>query len=262
MGSRTTLITGASGGIGAALAEVFAQNQHDCVLVARSQDKLEHLSHGLKIRHGVNTYVLVKDLVKPETPQEIFDELSGKGINIDILVNNAGFGTHGYFWEIPLQDELDELQVNIVALTRLTKLFVPGMIERGYGKVLNVSSMAAFQPGPLMAVYGASKAYVQSFSEAIANELNRTDVTVTALCPGFTKTSFQERAGMEHTRLTGARGMDAETVAKIGYEGLMHGQAVVIPGISNRLMAWLSRVSPRNLVVRGARWMQENTGGE
>lgn len=176
---------------------------------------------------------------------------------VEALVNNAGFTIFGLFTETDLQTELDLLQVNVVALTALTKLFVKDMVTRKSGRVLNLASTAAFEPGPLMAVYYASKAYVLSFSEAIANELRGTGVTVTALCPGPTSTGFQKRGDMEDSRLVQGRIGDARSVALAGYRGLMAGKTVVIPGFGNKLVPWLVRLSPRSMVPRVVRRMQE-----
>src|SRR6201986_3308991 len=184
----TALITGASGGIGLELARLFAADGHDLVLVARSAGKLSSLAEELAGRHNVGVRVIPADLAGAEAPGDIFDELRRDGVSVDALVNNAGVGSYGLFAETDLRTELDLLQINVVALTHLTKLFLPAMIARRRGYVMNVASTAAFQPGPLMAVYYASKAYVLSLSEALAAELKRTGVRVTALCPGPTNT--------------------------------------------------------------------------
>jgi uncharacterized protein len=176
---------------------------------------------------------------------------------VDILVNNAGYPVFGLFTQTNLRMELDMLQVNVVALTALTKLFLRGMVERRSGRILNLASTAAFEPGPLMAVYYASKAYVLSFSEALANELRGTGVTVTALCPGPTRTGFQERGAMEDSRLVNGTIADARSVALAGYRGLMRGKTIVIPGFSNKLVPWVVRLSPRAVVPRVVRRMQE-----
>jgi short-subunit dehydrogenase len=189
---QTALITGASSGIGLDLARLFAADGHDVVLIARSEDKLREVAQELTAKHGVVAHVIAADLAKADAPQSIFDRAPA----IDILVNNVGFGTSGKFAETDLRAELDMIQVNIAALTHLTKLFLPPMLQRGHGRFLNVASTAAFQPGPLMAVYYATKAYVLSFSEAIAEELSGTGVSVTVLCPGPTATGFQKAANL------------------------------------------------------------------
>jgi short-subunit dehydrogenase len=254
---QTALITGASTGIGRDLAIVFAENGFDLVINARRPEPLEQLAADLRGKHGINVRVLPKDLSSPSAPPEIFDELSRDNVVVDVLVNNAGFGGHGWFARMDEVEVLAMLQVNVVALTRLTRLFLPGMIERRRGRVMNVSSTAAFQPGPLMAVYYASKAYVQSLSEALASETRGTGVTVTALCPGPTTTEFATRAGVGDARLFKRSPMDSMTVARIGFAGLMRGDAVVIPGLKNRFLVHAGRLSPRAMVISIARRINE-----
>lgn len=253
----TALVTGASGGIGEELARLFAADGHDLVLVARSRDKLARLSAELKERHGIEARVLACDLARRETPREIFAELTADGVTVDALVNNAGVGSYGLFVETDLQAELDLLQVNVVALTHLTKLFLKGMVARRRGYVMQVASTAAFQPGPLMAVYYASKAYVLHFSEALANECEGTGVFVSALCPGPTETGFVAAAGMGDSKLFDRAVMDARTVAVEGYRGLLKGRTIVIPGTRNRLLARSIGFFPRGLVTRVVRGIQE-----
>ena len=250
----TALITGASSGIGLDLAHLFAADGHDVVLVARSEDKLRALGKELEAKHGITATVIVADLAKPDAPQQI----SVIAPPVDVLVNNAGYGTSGKFAETDLRAELDMIQVNVSALTHLTKLFLPQMLERKRGRILNVASTAAFQPGPLMAVYYATKAYVLSFSEAIAEELRGTGVTVTALCPGPTATEFQKNAGLgSEALLKLMRPVSSMDVARAGYHGLMRGKRIVIPGMKNKLGVQSLRVSPRALVTRVVRGLQE-----
>jgi short-subunit dehydrogenase len=250
----TALITGASSGIGFDLAHLFAADRHDVVLVARSEGKLRELAKELEAKHGIKATVIAADLAKPETPQQIFVIAPP----VDILVNNAGFGTSGKFAETDLRAELDMIQVNITALTHLTKLFLPQMLERGRGRILNVASTASFQPGPLMAVYYATKAYVLSFSEAIAEELRGTGVTVTALCPGPTATGFQQTAELgTEALLKVMRPVSSMEVARAGYRGLMRGKRVVVPGMKNKLGVQSIRVTPRALATRVVRALQE-----
>ena len=255
--SKTALITGASGGIGYELALHFARDRFDCILVARSRDKLDELAARLESEFRVKTLVVARDLSKPTAVDEIYEEVSAASMSIDVLVNNAGFPVYGRFVDTDWQTELDMLQVNVVALTALTKLFVRGMVERRNGRILNLASTAAFVPGPLMAVYYASKAYVLSFSQALANELQGTGVTVTALAPGPTRTGFQKRGVMEDSRLVRGQIADAKSVATAGYRGMMRGKTIVIPGFSNKLIPWVARVSPRGTVTRVVRRMQE-----
>lgn len=257
-GGKTALITGASGGIGYEFAKLFARDGYNLVLVARSGNKLAEIADKLQAKAGIKVKVIAKDLAEPFAPDDIFAELQQEGTSVDVLVNNAGFTVFGPFVETNLHEELQLMQVNMVALTHLTKLFLPGMVERGWGRILNVASTAAFQPGPLMAVYYASKAYVLSFSEAVANELRGTGVSVTALCPGPTETGFQKRGNMEDSKLVaGRRIMDARTVAHAGYTALMKGQTTIIPGLRNWLFAQSIRVAPRKLAPEVVRRLQE-----
>ncbi len=254
----TVLITGASGGIGYELTKLFARDRYNLVLVARSESKLQLLASELIERFGIVVKIIVKDLSLPESPEQIWQELQTEGIKIDVLVNNAGFATYGFFAENELQVELKMMQLNMVTLTHLTKLFLPEMLARQKGKILNIASTAAFQPGPLMAVYYATKSYVLSFSEALANELQGTGITVTALCPGPTASGFQARANMENSKLVKDKSiMDANKVASIGYRGLLNNQTVIVPGLQNKLLALIVRFTPRNLVTKLVRNTQE-----
>ena len=253
---RTALITGASSGIGLELAKQFAQAGCHLVLVARRADVLRRLADEWTRAYHVSVICLVHDLTQPSAPEAILNALAHEGLTVDVLVNNAGVGTYGLFAQSDPRQELAMLQLNIVALTHLTRLCLPGMIERRDGKILNVASTAAFQPGPLMGVYYASKSYVVSFSQALHNELRGSGVTVTALCPGPTATQFSARAGVTGTRLFQGRNMSADTVARAGYRGVMRGQAVVIPGWGNALLAHLVRWLPPSWVVRGIRSIQ------
>ena len=254
---KTALITGASGGIGYELAKLFAQDCYNLVLIARSQEKLTQVADELQGRFRILVKVIIKDLTITTAPDEIFTNLQNEGIKIHFLGNNAGFATYGLFAETDSTAEQQMIQVNVVSLTHLTKLFVTEMMKQGEGKILNVASTAAFQLGPLMAVYYATKAYVLSFSEAIANELKGTGVTVTALCPGPTESGFQKRADMEKSKLVSGKIMDAQTVARIGYRGLMQNQTVVISGLKNQILAQSVRFAPRNLVTTIVRNLQE-----
>jgi short-subunit dehydrogenase len=255
--SKTALITGASGGIGYELALLFAGAGLDCILVARSEEKLKELATRLESEYRVKTHVIAKDLSRPTAVNEIYEEVTAASMQVDVLVNNAGFPVFGPFVETDLQVELEMLQVNVIALTALTKLFLTGMVERREGRILNLASTAAFLPGPLMAVYYASKAYVLSFSEALSNELRGTGVAVTTLSPGPTRTGFQKRGIMEDSRLVQGQIADARSVALAGYRGLMAGKTIVIPGFSNKLVPWIVRLSPRGMVTRVVRRMQD-----
>lgn len=257
---QTALITGASGGIGHALAQIMAQNGYNLVIVARSQEKLAQAAAVFRQQYGAEITVIAKDLADPGAPAELLAETEALGIQVDTLVNNAGFATYGFFHELDLAREMQMVQLNMMTLTHLTRLYLPGMVERGRGQILNVASTAAFQPGPLMAVYYASKAYVLSFSEAIANELTGTGVTVTTLCPGPTETGFQTRAQMEDSKLVQGGLMDVHTVAQAGFEAMTAGKTVVVPGIMNRLGTLLPRFVPRNMATKIVRNVQERTG--
>ena len=248
--NKTALITGASNGIGYELAKLFAKDRYNLVLVARSAGKLTQVADELQREFGISAKAVPLDLTVSSAPQFLFNELQREGIVVDILVNNAGYGVLGEFANISGEDTLGQIQLNITALTYLTRLFLGPMIERRSGKILNVASTAGFQPGPLMSVYYATKAYVISFSEALANELHGTGVTVTCLCPGATDTAFQGRAGLENTLLfKKLRPMTADAVARDGYRGLMAGRVMVISGFRNWVLAESVRFSPRRLVT-------------
>src|SRR5256884_6705004 len=259
--SKTALITGASGGIGYELALLLARDGFDCILVARYRGQLDDRGAALESESRVKTVGVARDPARPAAVDEIYEEVSAASMSIDVLVNNAGFPVYGRFVDTDWQAELDMLQVNVVALTALTKLFVRGMVERRNGRILNLASTAAFVPGPLMAVYYASKPYVLSVSQALANELQGTGVTVTALAPGPTRTGFQKRGVMEDSRLVRGQIADAKSVATAGYRGMMRGKTIVIPGFSNKLIPWVARVSPRGAVTRVVRRMQERVSG-
>jgi short-subunit dehydrogenase len=257
---QTALITGASSGIGEELAKLAAADGCNLVLVARRLEKLRALARDLSVAHGVSARVITADLADPAAPRRISEELEKERLAIDILVNNAGLGIYGPFWKRDLRKELEVVQVNVVALTELTGLLLPGMISRKRGRILNVASTAAFQPGPWMAVYYATKAYVLSFSEAIAEELKGTGVTVTALCPGPTSTEFQGAAGVDTALLPGAFVMDAQKVAHAGWAAAKQGKRVVIPGLTNKLLKEAVRFSPRHLVTAAAGRLQRKRG--
>jgi short-subunit dehydrogenase len=252
--SSTALITGASAGIGYELAKLFARDGYNLVLVARSADKLAQLSAELEKAYKIRATVVAADLSRPGEPDQVFTTTQKTGIEVDVLVNNAGFGQFGFYVETDLQEELGQIQLNISSLTHLTKLYVRPMVERRRGRILNVASTAAFQPGPLMAVYYATKAYVLSFSEALSNELQGTGVTVTCLCPGPTTTEFFKRASMD---LIKAPAMDAKTVAEIGYRAMLKGKPTVIAGRMNWLVAQSTRFAPRSWTAAIARKIQE-----
>jgi short-subunit dehydrogenase len=246
----TVLITGASGGIGYELAKLFAKDHNDLVLVARSSEKLAQFADELHRQFAVTVKPVALDLSVPSASQTLFDELQRDGIAVDVLVNNAAYGMLGDFADIPVEESLGQIQLNITALTALTRLFLGPMKQRRSGKILNVASTAGFQAGPRMAVYYATKAYVISFSEALAAELEGSGVVVSCLCPGPTETGFQKRAAMENTALARKPGtMDAKSVALDGYRGLMAGKTLVISGVLNWLVAESVRFAPRKVVT-------------
>jgi hypothetical protein len=246
----TALITGASGGIGYELAKLFAKDHHDLVLVARSGDKLSRFAVELQSQFGVAAKSVALDLTNPAAPQSLFNQLAGEGIAVDILVNNAGYGVFGEFNQASTEETMGQIQLNVTALTHLTKLFLTPMVGRRSGRILNVASTAGFQAGPLMAVYYATKSYVILFSEALANELEGSGVTVTCLCPGATDTGFQGRAGNDQTLLfKKLQPMEAKTVARDGYRGLMAGKTLVVSGFRNWLVAESVRFAPRKMVT-------------
>jgi len=256
--TSTVLITGASRGIGYELAKLFAKDRHNLVLVARSGSRLAQVADELQRQFAVKAMPVTLDLAVPSAPQSLFDQLGRHGITVDILINNAGYGKFGEFAQLPLEDAVGQIQLNVAALTYLTRLFVGPMLKRDSGKFMNVASTAGFQPGPLMAVYYATKAYIISFSEALANELAETGVTVTCLCPGATNTGFAERAGTNNSRLLKQIGtMEAKTVALAGYRGLMASKTLVIPGLKNRLLMESLRISPRRVVTAVSRKLMD-----
>ncbi|MBS1855936.1 MAG: SDR family oxidoreductase [Acidobacteria bacterium] len=247
MAHGTALITGASGGIGAELAGLCAAGGCDLILVARGAAAMQRLAADLAARHGIAARVLTADLAREDAPGEILRALGGQPI--DILINNAGFGVHGPFSTTEWDAERRMLEVNVLALTRLTKLFLPGMVERRAGRILNVASIAAFVPGPLMACYYASKSYVASFSLAVAHEVKGSGVTVTVLCPGPTRTGFGAAAGLSSSRLFRGPVMSAGAVAREGYAAMMAGKPEVIAGARNRWMMRGARLAPRTLLA-------------
>ncbi len=254
----TALITGASSGIGLELARVCATHGHDVVLVARGERALVELASSLERDHAIRAHVIVADLSKADAVERIVERTSALRVVVDVLINNAGYGLYGPFAETPLDDELRMIQVNVVALTHLTKRVVAGMVARRRGRILNVASTAAFLPGPLMAVYYATKAYVLSFSEALANEVASSGVTVTALCPGPTASNFQTAAGLENSKLVFGKTLaTSRAVAEAGYAGMMAGKTVVIPGLSNKFVAAAPRLLPRRTMTAIVRRAQE-----
>jgi short-subunit dehydrogenase len=251
------LITGASAGIGRALAERFASAGHDVILVARREEALRESADRLEDQYGITASVVVQDLAERDGPEQLYDRIQERGLDVGVLVNNVGIATQGTFTDIDLDRERDQLRLDVETPTVLSKLFGREMVARGRGKILNVASSAAFQPGPFMAVYYASKSYVLSFSEAIAEELREDGVTVSVLCPGPVDTEFQERASMADTPLGSGPMQDVAAVADAGYEGLMDGKTVIVPGYGYKLLWHTVGLVPRPLVRKTARWLNE-----
>lgn len=253
---ETVLVTGASGGIGYDLSLLFAQSGYNLVLVARNGSQLLSIAQQLETQYNVHVRVMAQDLGVADAPRQIYQKLQNEGITIDILVNNAGFGLYGFFHELGDEEQQEMIDLNISAVTKLTRLVLPDMVSRRKGKILNIASTAAFQPGPLMAVYYATKAFVLSLSEALANELQGTGVTVTTLCPGPTNTGFESRANLGQSKLFNMGVMDSPTVARIGFDGMMRGKTLVIPGAKNKVLAFSTRFMPRKLITSVVRHIQ------
>ncbi|MEI8272029.1 MAG: SDR family oxidoreductase [Paludibacter sp.] len=246
---RTVLITGASNGLGVEFAKIHAAKGDNLVLVARGKDKMNLLKAEIEKRHNVSVLVIGRDLSEPAAAKTIFNELKTQKIKVDYLINNAGFGDFGNFEKSNWEKQLQMINLNITALAYFTRLFLPDMIKNKYGKIMNVASTAAFQPGPSMSVYFATKAFVLSFSEAIANELKGTDVTVTALCPGATATGFKTAASLDNSNLFKGTIATSKSVADFGYKAMMKGKTVVIHGLMNKIMVFSVRFAPRKLVT-------------
>ena len=257
MGDENVLITGASSGIGLELTRLFAAAGSDLVLVARREDKLAEIADELRANHDITVRVLPADLSQPSAAVAIYEILSSTGIDVDILVNNAGFGARGPIAELSIARQLQMMQVNMTTLVELTRRLVPGMILRGWGGILNVASTASFQPGPYMAVYYASKAFVLSFTESLAGELSDTAINVTCLAPGPVATEFAATAGVDDTILFKAGVLEASQAAWAGYQGLRRGKILVIPGLRNKFTATAVRFLPRSVIRKAVAMIQK-----
>jgi short-subunit dehydrogenase len=256
----TALITGASNGIGLELAKIHASKGGDLVLVARNKTKLDELKLDLESKYKISVYTIGKDLSANNSAQEVYEETRKQNIQIDYLINNAGFGDFGMFAETDWNKELQMINLNITTLTHFTKLYLQDMVKRRSGKIMNVASTAAFQSGPTMAVYYATKAYVLSFSEAIDNEVSDKGVTVTTLCPGATESGFQAAAAMEESNLVkGKKLPTSKEVAEYGYSSMLKGKTVAIHGIMNWILANSVRFTPRAIVVKLTRKIQDKS---
>ncbi|MEO0895370.1 MAG: SDR family oxidoreductase [Bacteroidota bacterium] len=256
--SNTALITGASSGIGKEFALIHAEKGGDVIIVARRMEKLQALKEEIEEKHGTKVMVIAKDLTQASAPQEIYDEIKTAGWEVDYLINNAGFGGRGKFHERAWEQDLAMINLNIVALTALTRLYLPDFVARNSGKILNVSSTASLLPGPLQAVYYATKAYVTSFSNAIAEELHDTNITVTALLPGATETEFAQTSGMDKTDLF-QNTFSAHEVALDGYNGMLEGKLDVMAGVTfmQRMMMGSIPLTPKKMLLTQIRKMQE-----
>jgi uncharacterized protein len=255
--NKTALITGSSNGIGYELARVHAEKGDDLVLVARNICKLNELKTELEEKQKIKVYNIEKDLSVPGAAAEVYDELKKQNIIIDYLENNAGFGDYGLFAESDWTRQEQMINLNVLTLVHLTRLFLPDMIARKSGKIMNVASTASFQPGPTMSVYFATKAFVLSFSEALNNEVAEYGITVTALCPGATKSGFQAAASLRDSRIfEGNNFPSSREVAEYGYRAMMNGKVVAIHGLKNTILANGVRFAPRSLVVKMARKVQ------
>jgi uncharacterized protein len=253
---KYSLITGAGSGLGFEFARICAANNYSLILIDKDKEKLESSSGYLRSTFNVTVTAFEKDLSQNNCALDIFNSVNEKGIIPEILINNAGFGYFGLFAENNWQKQEELIRLLVLTTTHLTKLFLPGMILNKYGRILNVSSLAAFQPGPLMSVYHASKSFILSFSQALSNELNGSGVTVTVLCPGMMATGFQKANNNESPNLKWSVG-SAEKVARIGYKGMMKGKVVIIPGIMNQIGANLPRFLPRTFTTSIVRNIQE-----
>lgn len=254
MNNNYTLITGATSGIGYELAKLFAKDKNNLIIVGRDTERLKEVKAELEEVNSIKIYSVEADLKLEASVEKVIKFVDENNLTVENLVNNAGFGSFGHFHEVDTEKDLDMIKVNIYALTRLTKSFLPKIIELGKGGVLNVASTAAFAPGPKMSVYYATKAYVLSLTEALGEELKDTNIRITALCPGPVKTNFQSRAEVVKSEKAKKYMMDAETVAYIGYKDYFRGKLIVIPGLKNKFMIQALRIAPRSIIrkiIRG-----------
>ena len=257
--SNTALITGASGGIGLELARIHAQNGCDLVIVARSEAKLNRIKRDFEAKYGIKVTVITSDLSMPNSAKQVFEKTEKLNIQVEVLINNAGLGGHGKFHERSLLADQEMMQLNMVTLTNLTHYYLQGMVERNKGKILNVSSTASFLPGPLQAVYFASKAYVTSFSQAIAEEVKEKTITITALCPGMVNTNFVKAGNLEGVEAW-KNAKSPESVAKCGYNAMEKGRLIAIneSGLTF-LLKWIIPLLPRKMLLKISRQAMEKT---
>ncbi|MBU5323066.1 SDR family NAD(P)-dependent oxidoreductase [Sarcina ventriculi] len=250
---KTALITGASFGLGFEFADIFAKEKYNLVIVARNKKKLEDVALELRKKYSIEVTIIVADLSNVNSPKRIYDEISEKGIKIDVLVNNAGSGKYGFFADSQDASSIDMINLNITSVTLLTKYFLTDMVKRHCGKILIVSSIGAFQPNPFGSVYGATKAYELLLAESLSGELINSGVTISALCPGPTKTEFATRAGKKDAKFA----MDARTVALEGYKGMMQGKLIIIPSIKYKIEVFLAKLLPAKIIASYVgKWQQ------
>jgi len=256
--AKTILVTGASSGIGYELARIFVREGYNLVIVGRHQDTLTTVAENFEREFGRKVTPIAKDLSKPESPAELYREVQSRNIRVDVLVNDAGMGEHGFFAETDMQKELDIIQLNVASLVHLTKLYLKDMLARGEGRILQVASIAGTMPNPLMAVYGATKAFVLSFSEALSEELKDTNITMTALLPGATDTDFFNKADAENTNAAEmAKKTDPAGVAQDGYDALMKGERKIISGLMNKIQVAMTNVLPDSMTAKNMRKLME-----
>jgi short-subunit dehydrogenase len=255
---KTALITGASSGIGKEFAKIHAEKGGDLIVIARSENKLNELKKELEETYKINVLVIQKDLTKPNAPKEIYEQIQKAGLTVDYLINNAGFGGLGKFNERELEQDLEMINLNISALTALTHYFLQDFVKKNEGRILNVSSTASLMPGPLQAVYYATKAYVTFFSNAISEELHDTNITVTNLMPGATETQFGKVSGMDKTEMF-KKPVSARSVAEDGYNGMLNGKLDVISGLtfSQKMLTAMLPLTPKKMLLKQIRQMQE-----
>lgn len=250
---KTALITGASFGLGFEFADIFAKEKYNLVIVARNKKKLEDVALELRKKYGIEVTIIVADLSNVNSPKRIYDEISEKDIKIDVLVNNAVSGKYGFFADSQDASSIDMINLNITSVTLLTKYFLTDMVKRHSGKILIVSSIGAFQPNPFGSVYGATKAYELLLAESLSGELINSGVTISALCPGPTKTEFATRAGKKDAKFA----MDARTVALTGYKGMMQGKLIIIPSIKYKIEVFLAKLLPAKIIASYVgKWQQ------
>lgn len=259
---KLALITGASSGLGWQFAWILAQNNYDLIVTARNKTALQKLQTELTQKYGIEVIIIEQDLVREDAAKAIWQQVQLLHRSVDILINNAGFGDYGYFHKLELDRQTAMVQVNVLALLQLTYYVLPSMIEQGHGHIMNVSSLAAFQAGPFMATYYASKAFVLSFTEAIAEEIKHTNVKVNAFCPGPTNTGFVKNANLESSKVASNFDADPHQTALYGYQMMMKGKVIAIPGRQNRMLAVISKFSPRDLTRKAMYQMQRKRNQE